>query len=74
MKRLGADKYQTVLKNAPKIKVAILDTGIDANHSDLKSVIDLNLSKDFSNSNSYADDHGHGTHVAGTIGAAINGK
>lgn len=51
------------------IKVAILDTGISA-HEDLvisggKSMV--------SYTTSYADDHGHGTHVAGTVGAKDNG-
>ncbi len=52
------------------VKVAILDTGI-SNHSDLKiaggvSVVDY--------TSSYADDNGHGTFVAGIIGAQNNGK
>lgn len=58
------------------ITVAVIDTGIDANHPDLKGkVIGW---YDAVNGRTYAyDDQGHGTHVAGIIagtGAASNGK
>jgi minor extracellular protease Epr len=50
------------------VKVAIIDTGI-AQHPDLliaggKSVVAY--------TSSYSDDHGHGTHVAGIVGALQN--
>jgi subtilisin len=56
------------------VDVAVLDTGIGP-HPDLNvaggvNVITLDSSKPCDSGNSsYADDHGHGTHVAGTIGA-----
>ncbi|MGA0164109.1 MAG: S8 family serine peptidase [Bdellovibrionota bacterium] len=54
------------------VKIAVLDTGIDHQHLDLKN----NLSEDhydFVNKNEIAqDDHGHGTFVAGLIGAEAN--
>ncbi|WP_254591449.1 S8 family serine peptidase [Methanocella conradii] len=58
------------------VKVALVDTGIDASHPDLKGrVVEW---KDFVNGrNTPYDDHGHGTHCAGIIGgsgAASNGK
>lgn len=50
------------------VKVAILDTGISP-HEDLK----ISGGKSFVNyTSSYKDDEGHGTHVAGTIGALNN--
>jgi serine protease len=51
------------------IKVAVLDSGIDYNHPDLKGV--YKGGHDFvNNDNDPMDDNGHGTHVAGTIAAA----
>ncbi|MRG85089.1 S8 family peptidase [Salinibacillus xinjiangensis] len=51
------------------IKVAILDTGVDYNHKDLK-IEDGKSFVDYTTS--YMDDNGHGTHVAGIIGAQHN--
>lgn len=55
------------------VVVAVLDTGCDTSHSDLKdNIID---GRNFTNKgsvNNYEDKNGHGTHCAGTIGA--NGK
>jgi subtilisin len=45
--------------------VAVLDTGIDTTHPDLNVV----GGKNCSTGKSYTDGNGHGTHVAGTIGA-----
>ncbi|MFO0597393.1 MAG: S8 family peptidase [Myxococcaceae bacterium] len=59
--------------------VAVLDTGIAwENHDDFRVVPDLEDSKfvegwDFVNDDQHAnDDHGHGTHVAGTIAQATD--
>lgn len=49
----------------------IIDTGIDFDHPDLNA--DRNRSRTFINGQSSAkDDNGHGTHVAGVIGALNN--
>jgi subtilisin len=54
------------------VKVAILDSGIDYTHPDLASVYAGGY--DFVNGDTDPmDDHGHGTHVAGTIAAAADG-
>ncbi|GAB3990540.1 hypothetical protein GCM10028807_17930 [Spirosoma daeguense] len=51
--------------------VWIIDTGIDLDHPDLN--VDTGRSKSFITGNTSADDeNGHGTHVAGIIGAKNN--
>lgn len=51
-------------------KAWVLDTGIDLNHSDLN--VDVSNSVSFVAYESANDQHGHGTHVAGTIAAKNN--
>lgn len=48
------------------IKIAILDTGIDTNHKQLKKYIDFDFSKSFTDE-SIKDYYGHGTAIAGVI-------
>jgi subtilisin len=55
------------------IKVAVLDTGIDSNHPDLRTNFKWGVSF-VSGESSWMDFNGHGTHCAGTIAAAINGS
>jgi len=57
------------------VKVAILDTGVDMNHPDLKQNIigGINARAGADPSN-YQDDNGHGTHIAGIIAARQNKK
>jgi thermitase len=53
-----------------KTIVAIVDSGIDMNHPDLKAKIVPQSYNTLDKSNNPKDDHGHGTHCAG-IAAAI---
>lgn len=55
------------------VKVGIIDTGIESNHVQFQRVQNV-MFKDFVNGlpNAY-DDHGHGSHVAGTISGTATG-
>lgn len=48
----------------------IIDTGIDGSHPDLN--VSATLSRNFSTGSSWTDGNGHGSHVAGIIGARNN--
>ena len=55
------------------VKVAILDSGIDADHPDLAPNVNLADSRSFVPHEPWIDDNsGHGTHVAGIVAAADN--
>jgi subtilisin family serine protease len=71
------DKAWDVVRGSPAITVAVIDTGIDANHPDLAGValpgITFVSSPDPScTAGTVIDDNGHGTHVAGVIAANGN--
>ena len=56
--------------------VGVIDTGVDADHEDLAGQVvspcKSALSGDGTLTSGCDDDHGHGTHVSGTIAAAAN--
>lgn len=54
------------------VKVGVIDSGINASHSDLNDNINRTLSKSFINDDPFIDKHGHGTKVSGVIGAIGN--
>lgn len=56
------------------VPVAILDTGILPTHPDLEANILANTGRNFTSEdiNAFVDGNGHGTHVAGTVGAVGN--
>lgn len=59
------------ITTADPIKTAIVDTGIDVSHPDLKDNIKGGMSA-VQYTASYNDDNGHGTHVAGIVAALDN--
>lgn len=68
--RIDAEKVWDITTGDP-IKVAVIDTGIDLKHPDLKD----NIKGGYNAINprkSANDDNGHGTHVAGIIAAIDN--
>lgn len=99
LKKMDAEKAWQVSQGSRNILVAIIDTGCDVNHEDIKDNIWTNpgesgtdsKGKDkasngidddgngfiddvhgwnfVNNNNSLIDNHGHGTHIAGIIGA-----
>ena len=54
------------------VTVAVLDSGIDLDHPDLASNIVGGFNA-IAERQSYNDDNGHGTHIAGIIAATVNG-
>lgn len=75
----GADvnalKAWDITKGSHDVRIAIIDTGIDYNHPDLKANVDRESGYNFVNNTKDAmDDQGHGTHCAGTIGAVHDNK
>ncbi len=72
VKRIGSGTVHSGGNTGAGVKVAVIDSGVDGSHPDL----DGNYSGgyDFVNNDTEPmDDNGHGTHVAGTIAAEMNG-
>ena len=76
---IGAVDAQQVDVPREKVTVAVMDTGIDPDHKDLKDRIDASRSVGCQvngipnqDPSAWKDDHYHGTHVAGTIAASHN--
>ncbi len=70
----GVDRIDAELNSGnggSGVTVAIIDTGINLNHPDLAGAIVANYNV-FSPSSPAEDDNGHGSHVAGTVGARDN--
>ena len=61
-------------KDADQVQVAVLDSGIDRDHQDLRDEIDSYIydNPGLDRASSDRDIIGHGTHVAGTIAASVN--
>jgi subtilisin family serine protease len=87
-KMIKADQAHAIEPGSRGVTVGVLDTGLDATNPDLTPHFSSTLSRNFAPDISAidgpceaadcidavgTDDGGHGTHVAGTIGAAANG-
>ncbi len=75
---IGAPTAWDVSTGSSSIVIGVIDTGVDLNHPDLvanlwRDPVTNDLGRNFLNATvSAQDDNGHGTHVAGIIGAAGN--
>ncbi|MFC7534939.1 S8 family serine peptidase [Actinoplanes sp. GCM10030250] len=88
LRMIRADQARKVHHPLAGVTVGVLDTGLDAGHPDLAPHFNRALSRNFAPDIAAVDgpcevkscldpvgtdDGGHGTHVAGTIGAAADG-
>lgn len=73
MRQIEAHAAWSAGAQAPGVRVAILDTGLDDKHLDQEGLIDMAASRAFTPSISpvpgptWRDDHFHGTHVGGIV-------
>ena len=91
MSAMNVFEAQAIDQGSKRVRVGIIDTGVDGTHPDIAANFDINLSRNFTvdipaidgacvdeadgscTDANNVDEDGHGTHVAGTIGAPING-
>ena len=88
LKMVRADQARKIEPGERGVTVGVLDTGLDATNPDIAPNFSFGLSRNFARDLTDVDgpcevascldpvgtdDGGHGTHVAGTIGAAANG-
>ncbi|GAA0287454.1 hypothetical protein GCM10010302_27280 [Streptomyces polychromogenes] len=80
MTQIKADQAWAVNPGSASVKVGILDTGVDDQHQDLApnfnaaDSVSCAYGKPDTRTGAWRDVDTHGTHVAGTIAAAKNGK
>ncbi len=82
---IDTQKAWRITQGSKKITVAVIDTGVDVNHPDIKANLWVNKNESknnrlgfvgdihgwnfVDNNSNLTDNHGHGTHIAGIIGA-----
>jgi subtilisin family serine protease len=71
---IDAPEAWDIITGTTDVLIAVTDTGVDYTHEDLDDGrVRTDMDKDYVNDDDDAmDDHGHGTHVAGTIAAEAN--
>ncbi|MGW2226197.1 S8 family peptidase [Streptomyces formicae] len=65
VKQIGADKAWAAGYDGKGVRIAVLDTGVDTTHPDLKDQVAAE--KNFTGAADAKDRYGHGTHVASTV-------
>lgn len=73
LEKVKAPQAWQLTKGSPEVIVAVLDTGVDYTHPDLKGQV-INAPDFGGNDEDSLDEGGHGTHVAGIIAAAGNNQ
>lgn len=68
LNRLDIEKLDLANPTGSSVKIAVLDTGVDASHSDLSTLV-LDGFDVYGKNLERNDPNGHGTHVAGIIAA-----
>lgn len=71
LKRIGPEQSWEQTKGNANLVIAVIDTGIDYNHPELAGKIIKGYNFVHQNTDPM-DDHSHGTHLAGIIGAQTN--
>jgi subtilisin family serine protease len=72
-KKVGAQKAWGLTTGSPRVVVAVVDSGVDANQPDLRGKVLEGY--DFVNGDAdAADDEGHGTAVAGVVAASTDNE
>ena len=76
LKNIGAPQAWTTIRETPNVIVAVIDTGVDYNHPDLKANMWTRNGKHgydfFDDDDDPMDEQDHGTHCAGTIAGVGN--
>ena len=88
MRMIKADQAHAYELGDKRVRVGVMDTGVQADHPDIHPNFDYKLSRNFTTDIPEIDgpcevascvdpvgedDNGHGTHVSGTIAGALNG-
>ncbi|MDF2683186.1 MAG: Serine protease, in family [Brevibacillus sp.] len=75
LEQIQAPKAWEATRDSSEVTVAVIDTGVDYTHPDLRGRVDTVHDIDYVNHDRDAkDDEGHGTHVAGIIAAKLNSQ
>ena len=68
---IGTEEGWSLTRGSKKIKIAVVDTGVDLDHPDLVRRLTTGYNA-IDSSNNPDDDNGHGSHVAGIIASDTN--
>ncbi|MCM3729516.1 S8 family peptidase [Neobacillus cucumis] len=68
---IGTEQGWNLTRGSKKVKIAVVDTGVDLDHPDLARRLTTGYNA-IDDNNNPDDDNGHGSHVAGIIAADTN--